>query len=126
MGGLHEWPLHLRQLRLESIEGLAVPIDGEPLNIIVNSGSLKEHAHSELGLAGLLGERGRHLKFRARHVVEDDPFWLHDLDKSVSRSSREEFHQDRRKRLWMNVVSLAIQRPQLGDWDRLTERLGRL
>ncbi len=28
--------------------------------------------------------------------------------------------------LWVNVVSLAVQRAQLGDWDRLAQRLGRL
>jgi hypothetical protein len=32
------------------------------------------------GLAALLGEGGRHLELWARHVAEDDPLGLHDLD----------------------------------------------
>jgi hypothetical protein len=46
--------------------------------------------------------------------------------RGVSRSSSEEFHQDRCEGLWVNFVSLAVQRAQLDDWDRLTQRLGRL
>src|SRR5438034_664191 len=40
-------------------------------------------------------------------------------------SSSEEFRQDRRERLRVNVVRLTLQRPQPGVWDRRAERRGR-
>src|SRR5438046_5720599 len=41
-------------------------------------------------------------------------------------SSSEEFRQDRRERLRVNVVGLTLQRPQPGVWDGRAKRLGRL
>src|SRR5437867_8822670 len=80
---LHEVSSHFGQLRLKAVKVLLVRLDGVHLGLVAFSGSLEEHLKGEPGLAGLLGEGGRHLKLRARHMLEDDPLGFHDLDKDA-------------------------------------------
>ncbi len=83
---------HLRQVRLKAIKGLIPSLGGPKLNrLIAFRGRLEEHPQGELGLAALLSEGHRHLRWlgffvRAiSHVrVEEAMTWVNQDVKSAA------------------------------------------